>query len=247
VEGEPTLSRIAQAMKAGRNFVTSGPLLLLEMGDRAVGDVVRVSGPTRLKVKVKAWASGAPGVHLTRVEVVRRGEVVKTFEIRDRRTEFGAEFEATEAETAWYLARGFGSSADQLAITNPIYFESGDYRAPQPTPAQVTAVVTDAATGRPLEGAGEVIQMVGLTPVKQSRHEFNNGRLTLQAPATARIEVRAPGYAPMIKSIFMDYPPLLDLTLKMRSEQLLDWRTFEEIKKLLAEVQLEFRLHKLPQ
>lgn len=43
----------------------------------------------------------------------------------------------------------------------------------------------------------------------------------------------------------MDYAPLLNLTLGMRSEQLRDWRTFEEIKRFLAEVQLEFHLTKL--
>src|SRR5204863_4169045 len=32
VAGAPALERIAQAMKAGRNFVTSGPLLGLEIG-----------------------------------------------------------------------------------------------------------------------------------------------------------------------------------------------------------------------
>ncbi|HKE55529.1 MAG TPA: hypothetical protein VKB46_02470 [Pyrinomonadaceae bacterium] len=64
-------------------------------------------------------------------------------------------------------------------------------------------------------------------------------------PATARLKVRVPGYAPLSKSIFVDYAPLLEMTLKMRSEQLLDWQTFEEIKKRLATVQLEFHLAKL--
>jgi hypothetical protein len=57
--------------------------------------------------------------------------------------------------------------------------------------------------------------------------------------------VKVPGYAPLLKSSFMDYAPLLNLTLGMRSEQLRDWRTFEEIKRFLAEVQLEFHLTKL--
>jgi hypothetical protein len=40
----------------------------------------------------------------------------------------------------------------------------------------------------------------------------------------------------------MDYQPLLRLTLNMREAELADWRTFEEIKRLLGNVRLEFHL-----
>ena len=111
--------------------------------------------------------------------------------------------------------------------------------------AQVAVVISDEATGQSLDGVCEVIQMVGRTAVKQAQHEFKNGKLTLKAPATARLQVRVPGYAPLMKSIFADYAPLLEMALKMRSEQLLDWHTFEETKRRLAAVRLEFRLTKL--
>lgn len=45
----------------------------------------------------------------------------------------------------------------------------------------------------------------------------------------------------------MDYAPLMEMALKMRSLQLLDWRAFEETNSRLAAVQLESRLTKLKQ
>jgi hypothetical protein len=46
----------------------------------------------------------------------------------------------------------------------------------------------------------------------------------------------------MMESVFMDYQPLLRMTLNMREAELADWRTFEEIKRLLGNVRLEFHL-----
>jgi hypothetical protein len=245
VAGEPKLDRIAEAMKAGRNFVTSGPLLSLEIGNHQIGDVVRLDKPVQPKAKIKAWASGAAGEYLTSVELLSNGEVVKTWPINDRSTEFATEFELTAAPNTWYIARGYGSNANQIGLTNPIYFVTRDNRVPQPTPAQVTVSIIDQSTAQPLDGVCEEIQMVGRTVAIYSSHIFKDGKLTLNAPATARLQCRVPGYAPLMKSIFVDYPPLLEMALKMRSEQLLDWRTYEEIKRLLSSVQLEFRLAKL--
>jgi hypothetical protein len=242
VEGQPSITRIAAAMRSGRNFVTSGPLLLMEINGYQIGDVVRLDKPLSLKGKVEAWAQGAIGEYLTKVEVISNGRALKTFDILDRKTEFIGEFELSEGKTAWYVARCYGSSSDQIAVTNPIYFETPDYRPPQPISARVTAKVTDKETLQPLAGTCEVIKMVGRIPVKQSEHEFQSGTLALEVPGTARLRVRVPGYIPTMKSIFMDYPPLLNLTLSAQSSELLDWRTFEEIRALLNEVRLEFSL-----
>ena len=43
----------------------------------------------------------------------------------------------------------------------------------------------------------------------------------------------------------MDYPALLRMTLNMREAELTDWKTFEEIKRLLGNVRLEFQLARL--
>ncbi|MGO8732886.1 MAG: CehA/McbA family metallohydrolase [Terriglobia bacterium] len=241
VDGPGSIASFAHAMKAGRNFVTSGPLLLMQIGGHQVGDVIHLSNPADFQVSLQAWPSGEAGELLTRVELIRNGEIAKVFPTGKQSRNFSAEFNIHETGTAWYIARCFGSNDLQVAITNPIYFESKDYSPPQATPAHVTGVVSDSA-GKPLEGECDVIRMVGLTPVQLSTHPFTGGRFTLEVPATARLRVRVAGYRPMMESVFMDYQPLLRLTLNMREAELADWRTFEEIKRLLGNVRLEFHL-----
>ena len=242
VDGQPTLERIASAMKQGRNFVTSGPLARFQLGSHEVGDVVPLDGPKKLHGRMQAWASGKAGEHLSKVELIRNGEVVRQFDTED--PVFETSFDVEERETAWYLVRCYGSGDTQVAITNPIYFQSPSYRAPVAEAAQVAGVVTDAETGKPLDGIAEVLEFVGRTPVRHSEVAFRNGRLELQAPATARIRVRVDGYEPSLKSIFMDYQPLLSMMLDMRSEQLGEWSTFEKTRQLLRNVSLQFRMAK---
>jgi hypothetical protein len=244
VDGLRSIAAIAQAMKAGRNFVTSGPLLLMQIGGRKVGDVIRLSEPSDFQVNLQAWPSGAAGELLTRVELIRNGEIARVFEIGKQERDFSAAFAIHETGTAWYIARCFGSNDLQVAMTNPIYFEGRNYAPPKATPAHVTGVVTDSA-GRPLEGECDVIRMVGLTPVQLSTHPFTAGQFTLDVPGTARLRVRVAGYKPMMESVFMDYQPLLRMTLNMRMAELSDWRTFDEIKHLLGNVRLEFQLARL--
>jgi len=245
IEGPPSIAAIARAMKAGRNFVTSGPLLLLDIGGHPAGDVVHISQPSDFRVRLEAWPSGAVGEHLTKVELIRNGEIVRVFPVSNGKREFTSELSIHEKGTAWYIARCFGSDDLQVAITNPIYFESSDYRPPQPTLARITGIVTDKATGKPLDGEYEIVRMVGLTPFRQSKHEFRGGRFTLEAPGTARLRVQSPGYKPVMKSVFIDYVPLLQMTLNMREAELTDWRTFREMKHLLRGVRIEFQLARM--
>ena len=242
VDGPPTLRRIAAAMKQGRNFVTSGPLVRFEIGPHQVGDVVPVNGPAKLQAHIRAWASGQAGEHLSQVELIRNGEVVRRFDTKD--PAFESSFDVEESETAWYLVRCYGSSDAQVAITNPIYFQSPSYRAPAAETARIAATVTDAETGKPLGGTAEVLEFAGRSPVSRGELAFRNGRLDLQAPATSRIRVRVAGYEPNVKSVFIDYQPLLSTMLDMRSEALNEWSTFEKTRQLLRNVSLEFRMVK---
>jgi len=54
--------------------------------------------------------------------------------------------------------------------------------------------------------------------------------------------VSAPGYEPLTQSIFLDVPAILQSTLETRVEQLLDWSSYERVRRLLADVRLDFPL-----
>lgn len=243
VDGTPSIEAIKSAMKAGRNFVTSGPLVIFTMGGHMAGDVVRVRGRMRLPVSVQAWASGEPGEGLRKIELIRNGVVAKTFEFDRPVPEFTTTFDIDEAATSWYVLRCTGSGPGQVALANPIYFEDSSYHAPQPTQAQVQIQLANES-GEPIEGICEVLRMVGSRPVVQSRHQVRNGSLAVQAPATARLRLSSPGRQSETRSIFADTPALLQNAFDIRDDQLPDWATYERIKQLLANVRMDVRLRK---
>jgi len=236
------LSEIAAAMKRGRNFVSSGPLLLFTIAQYQIADVIPVESPQKFQAHLSAWAGGEVGQRLTKLELIRNGEVLRTFDVPDGRTEASIDVELYEADTAWYIARCWGSSEHQVAITNPIYFEGSNYKPPAPVQARVSGVVKDRETGAPLEGNCEVVERVGLAPVTKSRPPFRNGSFSISVPGTARIRVNVRGYIPEERSVFVDHAPLLNFILNLHSEQLSDWTTFEKVKTLLADVRFKFAL-----
>ncbi|HSB17840.1 MAG TPA: CehA/McbA family metallohydrolase, partial [Bryobacteraceae bacterium] len=251
VRGGFSLAAVAEALKTGRSLVTSGPLVMLEMNGYGSGDVVGIptcgGGPCLVSIKgrIRAWASGAATSGLRKVELIRNGVVVKTFEPVSGRTEIESGFNVVERERAWYIARCFGADAGHIAITNPVYFEPEGSRPPEPVPARITAVVKDGITGGPLRGRWEVIRMVGKEAIAETAADFVDGSFRLEARATARIRVTVPGYEPLTKSIFLDSPALLESTFRLRTEDLTDWRTFERMRELLQDVRLEFAVKKL--
>jgi hypothetical protein len=241
VEGTLSGSALAAAMKRGRNFVTSGPLLLFDIGGYEPGDVVKADAGRRLSAKLRAWAGGAAGGGLRRLELIRNGVVVRAWEPVNGEDEIAVSQELAEGGSAWYIARCFGAADTEVAVTNPIYFAGPDYRAPSAEPARVSGTVTDSG-GQLLDGTMEIVRMDGRKAVKTGEVPIARGRFETTVPATARLRAVVPGYAPVLKSVFMDDPPLLNGMLNMTPEQLSDWQTFEKIRRALRDVRLDFRL-----
>jgi hypothetical protein len=237
LDGDVEIPRVAAAIQAGHSFVTSGPLLVLEIGGRGSGSVVTLPVPAQ-KGSIRAWAD-----RLTRVELIRNGAVVRAFDAAAGKTEFTADFDISETGPAWYIARCYGSDEMQVAFTNPVWFEPRGWQPPQPSRARVGVTVVDSS-GKALDGDCEIIRMVGKEAVVESRTHFRAGKLSLDAPGTARVRVRVPGYKTATQSILMDYAPLRDLTVNIRPEQLTDWGTFEKTREWLRQVSLEFHMER---
>ena len=85
--------------------------------------------------------------------------------------------------------------------------------------------------------------MIGKKAMPRTEGTFEHGTFRIDTPATAEIRVSVSGYAPVQKSIFLDYP-ILDATLRLRAEDLTEWKTFERMRDLLKDVHLEFALAK---
>jgi hypothetical protein len=238
LDGDLEIGGVAAAIKAGRSFVTTGPLLVLEIGGHPSGSVVTLPAPAQ-KGRVRAWAD-----RLARVELIRNGIVVRTFDASGS-AQFATDFEVSEVNPAWYIARGYGGDDTQVAYTNPVWFEPRGWQPAQPARAKVHVTVVDR-TGKALDGECEIIRMVGTEARVESRIPFRGGKLSVDAPGTARLRVKVAGYKPAMQSILWDYSPLRELTLNMRPGTLTDWSTYDGIRDLLQRVSLEFHMERSP-
>ena len=116
-----------RAVRAGRTFLSGGPLLALSVDGREPGDTVALSGPGT--VSVRAQASGV--FPLRCLEVVRNGEVVMRAEANGgRQAEVSGELRVDG--NSWVACRAFGVDyhLDEwrrpvFAHTSPVYVACG--------------------------------------------------------------------------------------------------------------------------
>ncbi len=108
------------AVRAGRTFVTNGPMLEFRVDDAMPGEQINVSGDRMLRVRARAW--GDPDLMVPKkLEIVRHGEVIKSIESSDvGKRELSLEFEVPAGAGCWLAAKASGSDGS-LAHTTPVY------------------------------------------------------------------------------------------------------------------------------
>jgi hypothetical protein len=114
-----------EAVRAGRTFVTNGPLLSLTADGRGPGAVLTPAGRP---VLVQAEARSA--VPFDQLEVLHNGTVVVAREASGNRRSAAVETELSVSEGGWLAARcwgggppGSGEGQCVYAHTSPVYFE----------------------------------------------------------------------------------------------------------------------------
>ncbi len=122
-DGELDYDRWAEALAAGRAFVTSGPILTFEVSGRGMGEELAV--PAGEVVEVSATARSIVPMH--RLEIVRNGEIVHTVEATGEGREIEAELRLPVEGSGWIAARVLGPTqhgvmdAYLFAHTNPVF------------------------------------------------------------------------------------------------------------------------------
>jgi hypothetical protein len=239
-----SLAAVTRAAAAGRNFVTSGPLLLATVAGQPPGTVFNADGKAR-EVRLEAWASGADAEGLSRVELLRNGEPFQAFDLSPRRAIFQTALSLSENETAWYCARAFGSDPTrQRAITGAFYFSPPGHAPPEPVPARVRVWLADAQTGAPLEGTVTEVSYHARLSRDGRHHDVTGGTGMLQVPATVRLRAEVPGYRSVVLSPFLDHRALVEFITGLTAEDLLNWGTFERVRGMLGEIELRFAMEK---
>jgi hypothetical protein len=122
-----TFDTWAAAVRAGRTFVTSGPVLELTVDGHEPGDIVRMSGSGRLDVAVRVRAA-QPVV--TDLELVMDGRIVAASSAAGGTTEIALHETVEVAAGAWIAARSRSDNdivsafqTSMAAHTSPVYVE----------------------------------------------------------------------------------------------------------------------------
>ncbi len=249
IDGE-TLS---EAVRRGRTMATTGPLLQFRIDDQISGSTLPTDGKPHT-VHIEAWHSqhafsletsdrrnGEP-VGVSKVELIRNGEIVRTWEPRSPAVELTHTI--TENEPCWYIVRVFGTDARwQVAAASPIYF------APQPVASKREALavlvrgrIYDFQSGD--ERTGNVEIRRGDDVLKHFRA---TGQFQVKMPLDAEIVVVAEGFHPLQKNLLLDYGPVHKFLWDLESADLGKTETFDRFENLIQRVDLEFPLgFKLP-
>lgn len=147
VDGPLTVRSWLDAVKRGRTFTSTGPLLFIDVDGRQPGDsiVVSASGPTNVRVKAEA-TSITP---LDSLQIIVNGEVVQTVPAGGRpRVDFDGPVSLPAG--GWVAARVLGPHSKYIgddyafAHTSPVYVVRGGRKFVNAEDAKFLAETMDA-------------------------------------------------------------------------------------------------------
>ena len=115
-DGELNLENVQERVKSGKSFITSGPIVLCDIGGASYGETVSAAAGETLTVNADIWNRDG----IEEIDVVINGETVKTIGLGGE-TAFAGTIDLTADWEAfdWILFEVKGPIG-QYAITNPI-------------------------------------------------------------------------------------------------------------------------------
>ncbi len=120
--GRPTFTADAwfDAVRAGRTFVTSGPMLELDVEGALPGATLEIDADRAVRVRARIAADPARG-GARELEIVAHGEVVASRRAgAPKQRDIAVEIDVPIAGGAWIAARGTGADGS-VAHTTPVY------------------------------------------------------------------------------------------------------------------------------
>ena len=131
LQGPLTEANYLRAIRAGRTFATSGPMLTLTVAGKDVGAEIRHSIERSDSLPVKALLRSIQPID--RLELICNGKIIKSLDLRDRRaapmlTESVA-MEFVPTRSGWVAARAIFTAPDgrlRQAHTSPVYITVDD-------------------------------------------------------------------------------------------------------------------------
>lgn len=107
-----------EAIRAGRTFITNGPLLSFAVNGEEPGSTVTLSGPAPLRVSARAQSAWP----FNRLEIIANGSVVADVEAAQGANSAALDAEIELDDGGWLAARCHGSKTrNDSAHTSPVY------------------------------------------------------------------------------------------------------------------------------
>jgi hypothetical protein len=233
VGADRSMPAVARALRSGRTFVTSGPIVFARVdGRHDPGSVLPADGAART-LGIEAHASGDRDDLLSYVLVFRNGRILRLWDLRQRGVRrFEEDVPLLETESAWYVVKAYGKEAPDpahlavsevcrrmaagsfdgalpprasVALTSPFYFRPPGVPAdPAPLEPRVRLRLVDPRTEKPVERARIAILQAG-KPLGTVDAVGGSAEITMPLGAVLRIE--APGRPAIHRSLYLDYPP----------------------------------------
>jgi hypothetical protein len=117
-----TFENWLNALKAGRTFASTGPILELTVDGKGPGETLDVRDGTRVRISAKAFGE-ASQIPLSELEIVAHGKVLKRLtasEAGQSRDEMTLEMSLPVSHGIWIAARA-AAGPTQMAHSTPVY------------------------------------------------------------------------------------------------------------------------------
>ena len=108
------------AMKAGRTFVTNGPMIELTVDKAIPGDELRLAGNASLQIQARAWAPRSIGSPKT-LELVTQGKVIRSAESHNPDIQELKIDVVLRAGASQWIAPRVRAHKGAVAHTSPVY------------------------------------------------------------------------------------------------------------------------------
>lgn len=131
VDGPLTYTKWIEGLRAGRTFVTNGPMLELTVDGKPIGSTLKMAAPRNLAIRVMATAQ----FPLKSVEIIVNGEVIKSVDLLKDAGKVELSESIPITRSGWIALRATGDGhrdhplGSQYAHTSPIYIQVGEHAA----------------------------------------------------------------------------------------------------------------------
>lgn len=251
---------VVDGIRRGATFVSSGPAVSFVIADFMPGEVIPADDETRI-AELDAWLGCVPGGGISRIELLRAGQVVRNWDIPDvGPNHVQARVAIREREPTWFALKAYGAAPGweegrQVACTSPWYYGVPGEALAGPMDADMEGRVTDGGTGEPIPD----VRVTATTPSGQRKSVMTgpDGEYRLAAPVGSALEAVHARYQrieqPMArdggpregnsrKFVAWDCPEVFDLLRFASSGDLLDQGYYRRLREQMATPHLDFVL-----